>query len=1099
MNQRALSKHFESYQISEKDLIPVSTFTKIGAHKVACNEHLIVYTTSKTACIRVVDQKTSANFIFNTKVHGTITDLRLIINPSQPSTSQLLVGSRISGIFTFWSLSNATTSTPAILVYRLRDVSENIKYDFYYKKDVIFFAAAVSTVISVTKLFQVPFALHEEKQEDGSSIRTDLMNSESFTQISGAKLSVPSQVSDIKSFAFASDTATVACIESFESSSDGFRIYESTVPLSTLSSKKVSTLSLKYSIPSPKTFSKTASAARSVTLPTNPTENSGSYQYFLAGFGNVLRICPSSDNNTDPIDITLPKDFQVGTILTERIDDISVVMLLNDKKTRFIFVVLRRLGLSSDISKIDVSVKIVNFPENYEILDCSILKSMEIGKFTDNYVVDIYVYHSLGIAIAPVPLGNRLNYLEDENLQKSAMDIENNQESGTDSDDSSLSVHTLKDCWKRCVDDYAFNYDISKHEQDLIHHFLSHSNLIGSITKHAELEVLKQILKPEAATAVARFGKLQERGVVTEEQAEQLIAQMEFGGDDANNDGSESFQSVTVANPKYQMISVIKNIFTKSFNEATEQAGDSRLSHTKDVDEETEIDKDTEHVESTHILPTLFDSLEEASSSEPNVVTSPRQFPSDFSQSIRRNTSLNITPSSLSYNSAFVVSPPGLGVHTSPPSNSQPHSQMPLGTGLGYLSASHNSSPIVNNGNSMHSVVPGTTLGGGKTYSQIWGAPNLSSPHMAGLSTLSEGSPSQATWTSSTPTKSQLLVSPSQYSQTPSVSQLPNISQLSLHQSSIQHQAPYSQLPAPAGYQSSPLYGATSQTTRMPSITDMLGISASNKTTITDALQSPKDTPEPPFLLVKKPSSSSLSDLEHYVVKCLLLNEPMKAFGTIRTGLPSSAGYSKQSPQQADLGNILSCYAYVVLASPTGPDGKFSFEVSDYINGSGSEIPFLVSVQGSQFSVTKEKAKEVLSTLFGSNPNFLLLLGYVVYLVNPVLNSQEPSSSTWQPESGLAVVGPAQRLKWAITFASFVIDLLMKSPNAVETHDSEAVLKQWSDNQILISTTLGRIKKDAGEFGQTLLKIVQNESQKILLAEKIDELLKLLTRLLESW
>lgn len=84
---------------------------------------------------------------------------------------------------------------------------------------------------------------------------------------------------------------------------------------------------------------------------------------------------------------------------------------------------------------------------------------------------------------------------------------------------------------------------------------------------------------------------------------------------------------------------------------------------------------------------------------------------------------------------------------------------MPLGTGLGYLSASHNSSPIVNNGNSMHSVVPGTTLGGGKTYSQIWGAPNLSSPHMAGLSTLSEGSPSQATWTSSTPTKSQLLVS----------------------------------------------------------------------------------------------------------------------------------------------------------------------------------------------------------------------------------------------------------------------------------------------------------------------------------------------------
>lgn len=107
-----------------------------------------------------------------------------------------------------------------------------------------------------------------------------------------------------------------------------------------------------------------------------------------------------------------------------------------------------------------------------------------------------------------------------------------------------------------------------------------------------------------------------------------------------------------------------------------------------------------------------------------------------------------------------------------------------MSSGLGFEKLSQ-SIPAQSSPLSSNSQIPGTTLGHGKSYSQIWGVTNpstsLETTGNIGNVPSQVGNSVQTAWSTSSPSQPQSLVSPSQYPQNSAISQLPgNISQLSL-------------------------------------------------------------------------------------------------------------------------------------------------------------------------------------------------------------------------------------------------------------------------------------------------------------------------------
>lgn len=1133
MMQPPGNPHLEFHTIAEQDLIPVSKFSKYDTHLVTSNENLIIYTTSKRGFVRVINQRTSGHFVLATQVQQTITDLKLIVNPLVSTNSFLLVGSRVSGIFTIWSVSNDVANTPAILVYEILQVPKDTFYDFSYSKtttSLLFTSSDTVLDIEIKKFFAAP---HKLKYGNGLKSRTDLAKTDTFASFSGLKYHLPVYSKKIEGFAVADNKSLIGWVEEADASHHRFAVCASESHSSQVEKGDSSAISL--SLEKNIILEKVASEKLVLcyfSLPKAPISNEGTLDYFITGSRNELLVYPHQ-KNSKYIKIDLPDGFTIDNLMVERVEDISLAMVFCKKLQKVALVKFQRYGTSENLEDISFFIQIVDFPETFSILNCCIWRSVEeIEKFKGHHVIDAYVYHTKGLFIVPISLGPRPNYSEQIVAKNSPASPEvqgssssEEIETGPEFTGNLPLIPQLQLLTNSHVDEFVTRRNMTKVQEDAILDFLESSNLVTTICKKVKDELLSIMLDSRSVFRICEMknnGSISARdalNLIDEAVEESVFANPQSAEDEQIN--SESFQSVAVANPNYKQQKTQGSDFVETSSSGVEETMSAEQSPYGG-----KISDETEKNGSSHILPALFDSLEEASSSEPKNTNSPHLSSSGFGNTTQP---ISSAPFGSVANSSFSSTFSNAAGY---PRNAYETQRVSSGLGFEKLSQSipAQSSPLSSN-----SQIPGTTLGHGKSYSQIWGVTNpstsLETTGNIGNVPSQVGNSVQTAWSTSSPSQPQSLVSPSQYPQNSAISQLPgNISQLSLQPTPSQehtnayvrhthHQSTHS-----IGYPSQ-LGGLQPQTSfsqhpnvRMPSVSNIFGTNDSqNGNFDMQPNQQQTQLPVPrneldtssaelqkgsqyPFLTVQTPPNYELSEFERRVVKLLLLQGPMNAFGTIRTG-PPAAELNSISQKHTDLGDILSSYTFIVLTAPPGLEEQGLSDAADsYINGTTDASLLLSSGGQSKMAVSRQEVQDVLRKLFGNDTNFLLLLGYVVYLISPSLNAQE----SLQVRDDKVSAGPGQRLKWAIALLEYVYALITTDPSS-PSDTSPAALEQprfakekWANNKGLFGTTLERIRKDAKDLGDTLFKYTLDAGQKTLLASRLNELFETLTKLSEN-
>lgn len=1106
----------EFHTVDENDLIPVSKFSKYDAHLVTSNDGLIVYTTSKKGVVRIINQKTSQHFVLATRVRDTITDLKLIVNPSHTSDSVLLVGSRNSGIFTFWSISNDTVETPAILTYEVYEVPSDVTFDFYHSEDGVCIAATNDDTVFIIEIPQEYTSQHNSPTVDGLKSRIDLASTVAFVFLEGPTFEIPVYANKAHGFAITSDCRSVGWLESTDASHDQFATCVSKAGVVSQPSENdgstISKLVRDGHVVLEKAVHSIPSVIGRFSLPKNPTLNKGSLDYFIVGYDSKLTVYPYLKGLHKSITIDLPNGFTVENISIERIEDISLVMVFCSALEQVALVKFRRYGVSENIDDFDYSVQIIKFPSEYSVLSCSIWASVEeVEKFKGHHAVDIYIYHTKGIVIAPCSLGPRPDYSKDvvTSIPKPSSTTEaptsSNDKSSATTDQTLSLLSKIELFAKSYVENYVVNENYSKLQEEDIFDFLESSDLVRVISRKVKEELLREILN---SNSFLRVCEMKNKGSLSETVAFNLlndaIEESMFGSGktfEETQPSSESFQSVAVANPNYKLE---KGDYAANTVQTSSESEEGWIGD--NFDEEKSSDKEEKNG-STHILPALFDSLEKASSSEPMNVPSAYQFSSvapGFTQQVSQ-------PAFGSQNSNAFNSFVQSGNSANPP-------QVPPGLGFGMFQQPNVSRE--SNGS-----IPGTTLGHGKPHAQIWGAPAATSSLGAVGNSISIPQPD---WPKPSTIQPQSLVSPSQYPQTSSISQLPSsMSHLSLkspqgpqqvnsYPSSAHHQ-PSQSIGYPDPAIISQVNSSQGQSTRMPSVSHYIG-SSSSQNEISNTLPEPQPPahlgsyepkqplePQPqkayPFLTVKSVSSHELTNFEIHLVKVLLSQGPMSAFVTIRASQPAADVGSDQ--RSADLGKILSSYAFVVLTSPPGLDQKGLMDVVDaYASNDVKSLLFSMQhEQPTSLSITKQEAQNVLKRLFQGDVNFLLLLGYAVYLISPAFTFQrnlptENGNSKVNGDSNDIFTGSCQRLNWVITLLTYVHTLITEESasvtDALSIERIQRTRESWVNNKSLLETTFNRIKEDGSELGAAFCNYAIDPVQRHFFAKQLDELFSIL-------
>lgn len=1100
----------ESSIISDADLIPVSKFSKFDAHIVVSNDDFIIYTTSRQSFVRIISQSSSYHFALDTEVSGRITDLH-ISEFTDSSKNFLTVGSRDSGIFAFWILWKDNDFVPPVLIKKLTNVPRNIEYSFINNRNLSV-AFSCENYLKVYQIYEKN-ASQNRKNEKSSKSLTTSATIESFGDADQLCFLFDFPIGK---FCFSHDFKHLAC--SFLKGSiatDNRKDYIDVfaLPPTTFDSKppnptKPMRISQRNSILDAPITAKSVTYMKFFSTSLQSLSTQSLSEYLLIGQKtengeSIFSIYPSCNTTRPPILTYIPREFLLEkTTFLSFNSFLNIAMTPSEKREKIILTIFTHSNDSSDPYKLLTTSKVINFPKSLKVLDSLILNTIEPEKYPNKDVIDIYLYHSKGIAIAPAIVREKLKVESNTNESK-ASKVQKSQP---------LSISSVKAPETNTITlasenaaNPSLEYQASSSEMALSQpletkYHEAITNCIGSFLDH----------NPSANEEYARFLKdfilnSEILTIITNIATENVIQHLQ-----KNNLISSTKTHTPISEITEDSVNTSRN--GNKLSNIPESDRNSRLDRSSQPRTEYNEETDTEDKNGpNHILPALFDSLEEASRSEPNSITSPRQNSAEYINSSQSFENSNNANKFSAFSNQSVELPPlttegqktaFAALKGSVVDNTSSNVHHDLRNT--YLSPSHSSStspsPGLTSSRLQATGSSGTTLGQshGHGFSPIWGAPitgssRVNSINQQALTTSRDQSPNRLPSLFSPP-----LAATSQLAHfTNSSPQLssPNITQHS-HGTQIpissllhpQNQTPNSKSKSPQNHESS------GETTPCRS---------------SNASSYDKSESKSEYLVIEGPQYENLLDAEREIIKQLINKDPMMAFHKIRS-VPVSGTNGILSHQPVDLGKVLSCAMFLSNTSIDLESVKAELEAIDsksQTEQGGGTLPFLVNNNQDPIVVSEDDTMAWIRNLFGND--FLLILGYVAYLVSSTLNSvggvhsnnssnSDASSSLFSSGNIVATTGSAQRIKWAVSLLSVVSQLLGASTKEKSNEESnvkadKAAQDLWIGNKHLISPTLLRIKQDASSLCLTFL--LRPDSKKLdtiiqTLLEIVENLLK---------
>lgn len=399
-------KQVETYVVKDSDILPVSKFSKYDAHAITSNEELIVYTSSKLAVVRVICQKSSKHYSFDTDVKGKITDLSLAPS-TDPEFSLLIVGSRQSGIFTFWILRHDDKDIPALLSQKLVEVPKSIKYSAF-NIDKIYVALSWNNNIDILTVTNSNTAALSLEENDNGRIKSSTKYAElqSLNTLERCRFQFEH---DIAQFAFSPslETLLVLFTPKFGTVIDSRpyldRIKFPLLRLVRLPPQLIHVDKEKYPSLNGIIHTPERSTIQFFSAPGSTQE------FFLVCSESNSQFSLYSNSEFPHLAMSMSTRvsfFDDSFSLVSFEKSLSAALIVSQDKSKTCII-------SFDTSSPDKNQMIpfklvwVKLPSSLHVLDCKILKSIEPEKYANKDVADIYIYHSRGIAIVPVVLPQR--------------------------------------------------------------------------------------------------------------------------------------------------------------------------------------------------------------------------------------------------------------------------------------------------------------------------------------------------------------------------------------------------------------------------------------------------------------------------------------------------------------------------------------------------------------------------------------------------------------------------------------------------------------------------------------------------------------------